>query len=148
MLHAITVQIRPTLTYQDIPGNVNQINHMGDLWFQEKIKDATYKDMSSIIQVDDGSQITTTDNRQFLHGYRDLPKDKQTHLYCASKIKHTSVGFGYLLIPTTRFGTAAFFRSSFTPTLPTTVVSPNLHICYNKDKYTHKVIKDNLRKVH
>ena len=50
ILHAITVQTRPTLTYQNMPGNVNQVNHMGDLWFQERFKDTTYKDMSTIIR--------------------------------------------------------------------------------------------------
>ena len=35
ILHAITVQTKTTLTYQNTPGNVNQVNHMRELWFQE-----------------------------------------------------------------------------------------------------------------
>ena len=100
--------------------------------------------MSVIIQIYDGSQTSTTNNTYILHGYTVLPHLQGPKLYYASKFPHDSIGFGYVLVPTTTHGIVAFYCMNFTPSLPTTVISPNLHLQYNKHIFTHKTIKDDL----
>ena len=121
------------------------INQVMDKWFLQEFEQNTYRDMSLCVQIDDGSQVTTTDHKEYLHVYTEYPKGKRPACRSASKITHENVGFGYILVPTNVRGVAVFFRSSFTPGMPTTAISPNQHLRYNHTKYSSKTITDDLK---
>lgn len=123
-LHSITV---PTESHHYTPevSYKEEITHVVTYhWFKHEFRESSFRDMSLIIQIDDGSQVTTTPDKHILHGYKTYPPHMRSTLKCASKIKHSTIGFGYILIPTTQPGIAAFVRCSYTPSMPTTVISP------------------------
>ena len=75
-------------------------------------------------QFDPGTNMTTTNRRDLLWDFQELPKPLETA--DAGQHPHLATAFGYLVLPCTRDGIAAYIgiRTYYTPTIGVTLISP------------------------
>jgi hypothetical protein len=84
---------------------------------------ADKNDTNSVVQVDDGSNTTTTNHRELLWNY--LPIGRLKTMQDASGNCHDAVGVGLLLIPSNQPHGSVPIRAYYTPSIAATTISPS-----------------------